>query len=190
MYVAEDVRRYNDNGRSELKWRAMKSRESLSFRPYKKRDISSDGTQCHYDEYPWMASRPFSGYSRGEESPGSHCFCEQVDPRSVCLDDDHDVLRCAHCGELMVSDIDEVQLQPCPGEPRAILRWFGALMAAASQSLVVEAGRCFAPSMPRSSSSAMSKRHRDTVRCPRIVRERWWVLPRCDYVVVSCDERN
>ncbi len=118
--------------------------------PYRLRERSCDGTGCHYDEFPWMPERPRAGYSAGEEAPGSHCFARSLPPNyfSSTIEEPY-LLQCTHCEEIAVSDTDDVHAQPCPSEPRAILRWFAELLAGVTFALVTPPGRCAAKALRR-----------------------------------------
>jgi len=130
-YLPEDVRRWGqEEHRRKLEKRAADLRQTLSkpHPPYRRREIDCDETQRHYDEYPWMASRPISGYSKYETHPGSHCFSIELPASYLGLDEKEFVWKCQFCGALMVSDIDDVQKRPCPDEPTAIISWVHKLL--------------------------------------------------------------
>lgn len=134
-YVPEDLRRWqNDSHRQEMLRRARAKDEPLSNpqKPYTKRDIDGWDTRGHCDEYPWVGRRWDPSFERGVWHRGSHCFSIELPPGSLGTDD-AELLKCEHCGAISVSDIDDVQWQPCPNEPTAILLWFQWIMSIVTQ---------------------------------------------------------
>lgn len=125
-WISEDVKRFSDpKHRAELKRRAELLRTPLSVpkKPYKKREIDGWETRQHIDEYPWMDRRISAGFPGWRAMPGSHSFTIELPAEEFGMEGD-DLLQCEHCGAICVSDVDEVQQQPCPNEPIAILQWF------------------------------------------------------------------
>lgn len=181
---SQDELRWEKGGRERLKERAAQVLGECvqPRRPYVNRELSANGTGCHYDEYPWMPWRATAAYAAGEEDPGNHCFDGFIESDSPLADYERDVLVCRHCGAWMVSDSDQVQQEPCPSEPRAILQWFGALLEVILRFrgpvAPVEGGcalRRLSPSSPCAGASAF----RLGDLCPLFVRKR--KSARCRY---------
>lgn len=174
---AEDELRWAKGGRERMKQRAA---QVLSERvgprgPYVNREIDANGTGCHYDEYPWMPWRAIAAYAAGDEDPGNHCFDGFIDASSPFAAYERDVLVCRHCGAWMVSDSDQIQREPCPSEPRAILQWFGSLLEVVLRfrgPVAPVEGGCALRRIPQSPPCARGSAFRLGDPCPLFVRKR------------------